>query len=73
MEMNQRILVTAERGHTQVPGFDMCCDDCGGLCRDLVELLSPQERGALISEFRAARRNQIAAGELRAALTGAFA
>ena len=68
MEKTQRILVTAELGCTQVAEFGFCGGEDGEMCRDLVELLSPQERAKLISSFKAERRAQIDSGELREAL-----
>lgn len=70
MEMKQRILVTAEHEYTRPAGMDICCDDCGGVCCELFELLSKNERGALISSFKAARRRQINSGELQALVGG---
>lgn len=70
MRMTRRLLLTTDQGFTTPKGFELCCDDCGGLCRDLVELLSPKERGALISNFKATRLQQISSGELQRLVAG---
>jgi hypothetical protein len=55
MEVTQRILLSTDAAEIPMTGFDVCCDECGGLCRDMLDMLTPTEQRAFFAEYQKAR------------------
>lgn len=59
MERKQGVFLSMETVSTWPENFAYCCDECGGLCRDTMEILTPSEMQRFISEQRKTARRTI--------------